>query len=101
MDKIRQCKTDLLIKRSVATVDAKRLKKKYELDRCKIYLSTKEKKKDGKTKMSDSDINTYSKHQALESNDYEIDIEYARVIKEHLDELRSLMIELMHEYKVS
>lgn len=48
LDKIKDCRVDLLIEWSTATLEAKKQKKRYELNRCKLYLDMKENKRASK-----------------------------------------------------
>jgi len=61
------------------------------------YRIVGEEKKEWKNKMTEKEIETISKLKSL--NKYKETIAYARVLKEYIDMLKSLKIDLMHQNK--
>ena len=73
----------------------------YEMTRTEIYLETKAKKKNGETKMSDTDIWHYAKHKALsERGDFYENKAKKNEMKSRIEMLKSKKIELLTLDKV-
>lgn len=99
IDKIQDCIVSLLEIWSEAYQKWSENKRLYELERCRLYIDMKKKKKKWDSKMTDTDIDKHSKYKALENNEHEKELAYARVLKEYLDILKDLKIQLMSDRK--
>lgn len=99
LDKIQDCIADLLEIWSEVYQIWSENKRQYELDRCSLYINIKKIKKEWGSKMTDTDIDKHSKYKALENNEYEKELAYARVLKEYLDILKDIKIQLMSDRK--
>ena len=97
IDKIKNVMVDLLQERAQISQQWAKEEQQYELSRAKLFIEYKEEKKELKNKMTEKEIETISKLKSL--NKYKETIAYARVLKEYIDMLKSLKIDLMHQNK--
>jgi len=97
LDDIKNVMVDLLQEWAEQSQLWAKQEQQYETERARLFIEYKTLKREKKTAWNDRELEIIAKSKAM--TEYKTTIAYARVLKEYLDMLKSLKIDLMHQQK--